>query len=305
MANPLSRLTSSAVNYWCGRLLRRHAVHLRQATSGDISPLPVVNRALTSWMWFTARRVSMCIKKRCLFKCLLTDPKIPRCCSPPARGSGAWTLQRQRSSGPKKRTTVCAQRRRKKRKERNPPFGGAIKSLVSTSMSILFTFQRPKAMPGLSSLNSTSLSSPIVSALCTSVSTSNLAMRDLQPGLEEAGKEKRVGFSVRGLRRLIHSPVCRAVSLLQARAVEGYSPDTVELKGGNVPLVGQTASPAPAQGRRSLREARPAQLMSGLQPRLIRDRQLPGDVQVPAIRRRDEGLQWHKAFRASKHVDVH
>lgn len=97
----------------------------------------------------------------------------------------------------------------------------------------------------------------------------------------------------------------QADSLLQARAVEGYSPDTMELKGGNVLLVGQTASPAPAEGRRSLRETRPAQLVSGLQPRLIWDGQLPGDVQVPAIRRRDGGLQWHRAFRASKHVDVH
>lgn len=147
------------------------------------------------------------------------------------------------------------------------------------------------AIPGLSSLNSTSLSPPIVSALCTSVSTYNSAMRDLQPGLEEAGEEKRVGFPARGRRRLIRSPVRQAVSLLQARAVEGYSPDAVELKGGNVPPVGQTASPAPAQGRRSLGEASPAQLVSGLQPRLIRDRQLPGDVQVPAIRRWDEGFQ--------------
>lgn len=53
-------------------------------------------------------------------------------------------------------------------------------------------------MPGLSSLSSTSLSPPIVCALCARVSTSNSAMRDLQPGLEEAGEEKRVGFSALG-----------------------------------------------------------------------------------------------------------
>lgn len=76
MANPLSMLTSSAVHYWCGRLLRRHAVHLRQATSGDISPLPAVNRALTSWRWFTARRVSMCIKK-VPFQVLAYRPQDP------------------------------------------------------------------------------------------------------------------------------------------------------------------------------------------------------------------------------------
>lgn len=127
------------------------------------------------------------------------------------------------------------------------------------------------AMSGLSSLSSTSLSPPIVCALCARVSTSNSAMRDLQPGLEEAGEEKRVGFSAfgEGGGGGRYSPVCQPVSLLQARAVEGYSPDTVELKGRNVPLVGQTASPAPAQGRTSLGEARPAQFVRGLEPRLI------------------------------------
>lgn len=58
----------------------------------------------------------------------------------------------------------------------------------------MFTFQRPMTMPGCSSFSSTSLSSPIVCAICAGVSTFIVAMRDLQPGLEKQAK-RTVGFS--------------------------------------------------------------------------------------------------------------
>lgn len=59
---------------------------------------------------------------------------------------------------------------------------------------------------------------------------------------------------------------CRAALRLQAWAVEGYPPDTMQLKAGNLLVGGQAATSAPAQSHRGLREIGPAQLMRGLVP---------------------------------------
>ena len=74
-----------------------------------------------------------------------------------------------------------------------------------------------------------------------------------------------------------------AVLRLQTGQVEGYPPDTVQMEGGDLLVVGQLASSAPAQRHRSLTEPAPARLKSALMPRLIRDCQLPRDAQVPEI----------------------
>lgn len=114
---------------------------------------------------------------------------------------------------------------------------------------------------------------------------SNFAMRDLHPGLTEQAKgKKKQSDSEREQRKQSETERARrwtpTVSRLQAGAVEGNPPDAVELKGGNLLVVGQAASSAPAQSHRGLAEVGPARFTCALTARVMGRRQLPADVQV-------------------------
>lgn len=75
-----------------------------------------------------------------------------------------------------------------------------------------------------------------------------------------------------------------AVLRLQAWAPEGDPPDTVEPKAGNPLQVGQAASSTPAHSHTGPTETGPAQFVPGLLTAAMVNRQLPGDLQLPAAR---------------------
>lgn len=153
----------------------------------------------------------------------------------------------------------------------------------------VITFQTPMRIPGSNNFSCTSLSWPMTCVLLVRSCMSNVAMRDLLPGLTEQSREtQQVSLrDVKTNREIEGWNRCFLSLLLQAGAAQGNSPDTMELKGGNVLVVGQGDSSTPAQCQWSLKELGPAQLQSSLMSRCISDCQFPSDLQVSEGRRDD------------------
>lgn len=153
----------------------------------------------------------------------------------------------------------------------------------------VITFQTPMRTPGSNNFSCTSLSWPMTCVLLVRGCMSTVATRDLLPGLTEQAK-KHSRFQLRDVKTNRERGGwngCVSSLLLQTGAAQGNSPDAVELKGGNVLVVGQGDSRAPAQCQWSLAELGPARLRCTLISRRISDCQFPSDTQVSEGRRDD------------------
>lgn len=145
----------------------------------------------------------------------------------------------------------------------------------------VITLQTPMRIPGCNNFSCTSLSRPMTCALLVRGCMSNFAMRDLLPGLtEQAKKHSRFHWEMWRHRERQSWNGCFLSLRLQAGEAQGYSPDTVELKGGYLLILGQRHSSAPAKCQWSLAELGPAQLQRSLVSRHISDCQFPSDSQV-------------------------